>query len=66
MIRELLCEATISFWLSVLAGDILYFYYAGAWTDTSWIRVTELCFLWFFVVAGIVNTIRCAILIIKG
>jgi len=32
--------------LGVLAGDILYLYYAGGWTDITIIRYTELVILW--------------------
>ena len=40
-------------WLSVLAADLLYLYYAGGWYDPFlFIEELEVAILYFFVVLG--------------
>lgn len=40
--------------LVVLAGDLLYLYYAGAWTDPiAAVLISELVFLWGFIALGV-------------
>lgn len=42
--------------LVVLAGDLLYLYYARAWQDpVRWIEVSEIVFLYLLVVFGLVR-----------
>ena len=44
--------------LVVLAGDLLYLYYAGGWYDpTVWIEVTELVFLYAVVIGSVAWTV---------
>ena len=53
MIR-LIVELTISMLLVVLAGDLLYLYYAGGWYDPSKIiELTEVTLLYAIAVLGI-------------
>lgn len=51
--------------LSVLAGDLLYLYYMGAWYDPiHWIEVSEvvmLCILFVWGIAWMVITIKAGI-----
>ncbi len=45
-------------WLSVLAADILYLYYAGGWQEPiAIIRIAELAFLYACIPGGIVLAI---------
>lgn len=44
--------------LSVLAGDLLYLYYAGAWYDPMyWIEASEVVMLYIIFVLGIVQAV---------
>jgi len=55
-------EFIISIFLVVLAGDLLYLYYSGAWWDPKrWIEKTEVICLYAFVVGGIANCIKCIV-----
>ena len=48
-------NVAIALFLSVLAGDLLYLYYAGIWYDpVRWILLTEVILLYIFFVWGIV------------
>lgn len=47
-----------SIFLIVLAGDLLYLYYTGAWYDPSKIiEITEVVFLYILIVLGITGLI---------
>ena len=57
-------EFIVSIFLAVLAGDLLYLYHVGEWCEsTRWIEVSEFLFLWMLVVGGLVNSIRCVIIL---
>ena len=44
--------------VTILAVDLLYLYYSGGWYDPiKWIEITEVAFLYLFVVAGIVGAV---------
>jgi len=54
-------EFIFSILLVVLAGDLLYLYYAGGWHDpVIWVETSEVACLYAFVVGGILNCIRVA------
>ncbi len=44
--------------LSVLAGDLLYLYYAGLWYDPiPWIEASEIVMLYIIFVLGIIQSV---------
>ena len=52
--------------ITVLSGDILYLYYAGAWVEPiRFIEISELVMLYSFVVLGIFLSIKAVMSYIK-
>lgn len=54
-VRKKLVEAFLFGMVSVLAGDLIYLYFAGGWTDTQFIVRAELTLLFCLVVVGILK-----------
>jgi hypothetical protein len=52
-VRKKLVDAFLFGMISVLAGDLIYLYFAGGWTDTPIIVGTELIFLGCLAICGI-------------
>lgn len=56
MIKRLAINLLEDMLLIVLAGDLLYLYYAGAWYDpVRWIELTEVVLLYLIVAFGLVR-----------
>ena len=54
--RKLFVNLLEDMFLIVLAGDLLYLYYAGGWYDPFyWIELTEVVLLYLMVAFGLVR-----------
>jgi len=55
-VKRLVVNLLEDIFLIVLAGDLLYLYYAGVWYDSAyWIEIIEVVFLYLIIAFGLVR-----------